>query len=89
MLQSLTSLSVAQPDRFKMHIFVDSLDGPENTSLFNNKLRVGRIDKSAIERCLGLGTSVPQWHKIFKASHIHNMSKRDQKILFLVCGPDQ
>jgi len=91
MLQSLASITEAHPDRFQIHLFVDSLDGPVNTSLHNHKLQVGRIGKAAIQRSLGLDTSVSWWQRIFKTNNTSHsgVPKRDQKIIFLVCGPDQ
>lgn len=82
-------MAKALPDRFKMHLFVDSLDGPANTSLSNHELQVGRISKTDIEQSLDLDTSASWWQTLFKAKATPSVPGRSRQILFLVCGPEQ
>jgi cytochrome-b5 reductase len=89
MLQTLAHLTEKQPDRFKMHLFVDSKDRSTNTSVPNQELQVGRISKSAIMRSLELDASGSWWQRLYKRTTTSNSAQLDRKILFLVCGPDQ
>jgi len=89
MLRTLAHLTEKQPDRFKMHLFVDSKDRSTNTSVPNQELQVGRISKSAIMRSLGLDASGSWWQRLYKRTTTSNSAQLDRKILFLVCGPDQ
>ena len=89
MLQSLAFFAEEQPHRFKMHLFVDSLDGSTNTHLLKQRLQVGRISKSALTRSLELDAPVSWWHKLSQPAGAPNSAQPDRKILFLVCGPDQ
>ncbi|KAJ7068031.1 hypothetical protein C8F01DRAFT_1116619 [Mycena amicta] len=73
MLNPLQDYSKTHSEKFSLHLFVDGTDG-------NNlppSLRVGRIDKKSIQRCLGL-TGWP-WA---------NKSASSRKTMFLVCGPE-
>jgi len=89
MLQSLAFFAEEQPDRFNMHLFVDSLDGSTNTPLPKQRLQVGRINKSALTHSLGLDAPVSWWQRLFQPVGVPNFAQPDRKILFLVCGPEQ
>jgi len=72
------------PKEFTVHFFVDSMDG-SNPPLPH--LQVGRIGKSAIERCLGLGDHhLSWWTSFYRKPKVPK--SLPQKTLFLVCGPE-
>jgi cytochrome-b5 reductase len=84
MLDKLSTFAAENPEKFTVHFFVDSIDGSK-TPLPH--LQVGRIGKSAIEQCLGLGDRDLSWWTSFYRSP--NVTKPlPQKTLFLVCGPE-
>lgn len=89
MLQALTDSAAIQPSQFKLHFFVDSLDGPQNTSLPSNELHVGRIGRNAIEGALALEKSTSWWQRFLSFRSSPSSVVADRKILFLICGPDQ
>ncbi|KAJ7228917.1 hypothetical protein GGX14DRAFT_509784 [Mycena pura] len=77
-LEPLHEYATNHPEKFALHLFVDKIDNGRSASL--QSLQVGRINKSAIQRCLGLNTT---WRK-----RIFTESSTPRKILFLVCGPE-
>jgi len=89
MVKTLLSFAEAYPNRFKMSLFVDSLDGPADASLSSQKLIIGRISKSEITRSLGLDTHVSWFWRLFKSSNTLIRIQPNRKVLFLVCGPEQ
>jgi cytochrome-b5 reductase len=72
-LQPLVTYAEENPNRFKLQLFVDSMDG----SNVKTRIRVGRIDKSAIENSLRRRTW-SWWGR----------NVDDRRILVLVCGPE-
>jgi cytochrome-b5 reductase len=74
-----------QPDRFRLRLFVDSLD---ETPAPSEGLHIGRIDKSAVEQALDV-QKPSMWNKTFKPAETTKEDyTRGRKVLFLVCGPD-
>lgn len=86
LLQNLAFSANAQSNRIKVHYFVDSFDGPPNSSVPNEDLQLGRINRRAIDRVLGFESSASWWQRLLKSN---DTSRRDRKVLFLVCGPEQ
>jgi cytochrome-b5 reductase len=91
-LQPLVSFAAKNADRFQLHLFVDALNGSEDSTQSNYRLQVGRIGKAAIEGSLGLDCQTGFWRRMLCLSPaklspaaVH----RDRRILFLVCGPNQ
>ncbi|KAJ7276118.1 hypothetical protein B0H12DRAFT_4137 [Mycena haematopus] len=80
-LDPLRAYAKAHPEKFALHLFVDSRDGERPADL--TPLKVGRIHRPAIERCLGLKPTT-WWRNFF----VQIPKKAPQKILFLVCGPE-
>ena len=82
-LDKLSTFATENPERFTVHFFVDSTDGTNHPS----HLQVGRIGKTAIEKCLGLSDHhLPWWSKFYRKP---NLTKPlPQKTLFLICGPE-
>ena len=89
MLRTLIHFAEKQPDRFKMHLFVDLKDRSTDIFVPNQELQVGRISKPAIMRSLGLDATGSWWQRLYKRTDTSNLAQPDRKILFLVCGPDQ
>ena len=89
LLQNLAFGAGAQPNRTKVHYFVDSFDGPVNPSVPNEKLQLGMINRRAIDRALGFESPAPWWQRLFKDNVACSTSRTDHKVLFLVCGPEQ
>ncbi|KAF7331847.1 NADH-cytochrome B5 reductase [Mycena kentingensis (nom. inval.)] len=73
-VRPLRDLSTRFPDKFTLELFVDTQEGTHSEE--DRALRVGRIDKKDIRRCLGYRG----WPWFGKPA-----SKRT---LFLVCGPE-
>lgn len=67
---------------FSVKLFVDSMP-PNETAPVDAQLRVGRINRHAIEESLGM--SMSWWQKLFKSAPSPAPEKR---VLFLVCGPE-
>ncbi|KAF8076511.1 hypothetical protein FPV67DRAFT_1406736 [Lyophyllum atratum] len=84
MMDRLATFAAQNPDRFRLQLFVDSLEGLPPSSHMPPP-HLGRIGKPAIEKCLGLSERVPWWQRFFGQSEI---PKPPCKVLFLVCGPD-
>ncbi|KAJ6516180.1 ferredoxin reductase-like C-terminal NADP-linked domain-containing protein [Mycena sanguinolenta] len=80
-LGRLRAYAKAHPEKFALHLFVDSRDGDRPADL--PSLEVGRIQKPTIERCLGLKPFSP-WRNLFAQAP----QKTPRKTLFLVCGPE-
>ncbi|KAF8211421.1 hypothetical protein K438DRAFT_1709627 [Mycena galopus ATCC 62051] len=80
-LGPLRGYAMAHPDKFALHIFVDSREGERPADL--PPLQVGRIQRPAVERCLGLTPS--SWWRNFFIQTPNNVPRRT---LFLVCGPE-
>ncbi|KAJ7774262.1 hypothetical protein DFH07DRAFT_800822 [Mycena maculata] len=78
-LRPLQAYAAEHPEKFRLHLFVDRRDANSPADI-----QAGRIDKPAIQRCLGL--DAPWWRKIFARSSATSNTPR--KILFLVCGPE-
>ncbi|KAI0959542.1 hypothetical protein AcW1_004337 [Taiwanofungus camphoratus] len=88
MIDPLLRAAQANPERFSMSLFVDSLDGPPHPSVGPSHIQAGRINKTAIERIVGLGAAT-WWHSLLHISHKERSRQEStKKILFLVCGPD-
>ncbi|GLB33921.1 putative oxidoreductase FAD-binding domain [Lyophyllum shimeji] len=83
-MDRLTRFAAQNPERFRLRLFVDSLDGPAPTSHMPAP-HVGRIDNTAIERCLGLDQRRTWLRRLFGMAEA---PRPNRKILFLVCGPD-
>ncbi|GBE79644.1 ferredoxin reductase-like protein [Sparassis latifolia] len=86
MLEPLLSTAQTHPDRFKMSLFVNSLDGPSHPSLSSSAFQVGRIDRGAIEHALGIDNGFTVWWKALL--RMKTPADRTKKTLFLVCGPE-
>jgi cytochrome-b5 reductase len=86
-LDTLSTFASQHPAKFRLHLFVDSVDGSSSQS-FKPELQVGLIGKPAIERSLGLQNTShrPWWNKIFSKPEVAR--PLPNKILFLVCGPE-
>ncbi|KAJ7904229.1 hypothetical protein B0H14DRAFT_3079154 [Mycena olivaceomarginata] len=80
-LGPLREYATTHPEKFALHLFVDSRDGKQPAEL--PPLQVGRIQKSVIQRCLD-PTPSPWWRSYF----ISTPSDVPRKTLFLVCGPE-
>ncbi|EGO01712.1 hypothetical protein SERLA73DRAFT_177164 [Serpula lacrymans var. lacrymans S7.3] len=87
MLQPLLEQAAKHSDKFRLEFFVDSLEGLQNPNLPDNKILVGRIDKSAIQSSLGMDNSYSWWQKLLTGATAP-LKPPDKKILFLVCGPE-
>ncbi|KAJ7283910.1 hypothetical protein C8J57DRAFT_748854 [Mycena rebaudengoi] len=79
-LGPLKEYAAGNPEKFRLHLFVDSRDGDVPADI--PPAQVGRIGKPAIQQCLGLNYS--WWRILF--SRVPERPSR--KILFLVCGPE-
>lgn len=88
-LQPLASYATSNPEQLRLHLFVDSLDNSPSIPVHDlPQVQVGRINKAAIQRCLGLESPAsPWWRRVFSSSS--SKSSTTRKVLFLVCGPDQ
>ena len=90
-LDPLLSYSVSRPDRFRMRLFVDDLEGSNRKLSFKHDLQAGRIGKAAIEQSIGLSREIGFWRRILPITSRETSSAastlKDRKILFLVCGP--
>ncbi|KAA1466301.1 ferredoxin reductase-like protein, partial [Dentipellis sp. KUC8613] len=89
LLQPLLDMAEQQPDRFKLHLFVDKLNdiSSQNPSLAP---RVGRINKSALEDAMQLRekTSWWQWLSRLRSYNRAEVIPTKKSILVLVCGPE-
>ncbi|KAG6831139.1 hypothetical protein H0H92_012564 [Tricholoma furcatifolium] len=63
-IDKLSAFAAQSPDRFKLKLFVDSLEGPPPPSHVPTP-HLGRIDKLAIEQSLGLKERISWWHRMF------------------------
>ncbi|KAF7353036.1 NADH-cytochrome B5 reductase [Mycena venus] len=81
-LDPLRSYAAAYPEKFALHLFVDSRDGDAPTNL--PPLQVSRIGKPAIQHSLRL-KPLPWW-RIFSTAQTSDNTPR--RTLFLVCGPE-
>ncbi|KAJ7688470.1 ferredoxin reductase-like protein [Mycena rosella] len=77
MLGPLREYAAANPQKFGLHLFVDRPEGGVPADV-----RLGRISKPEIQRCLGLNT--PWWRSMFAPSS----EPPARKIMFLICGPE-
>ncbi|KAG6856343.1 hypothetical protein H0H87_005461 [Tephrocybe sp. NHM501043] len=84
LIDNLNTFAAKNPDKFRLQLFLDSREGPSPPSHLPTP-HIGRIEKPAIEQCLGLNTRTPWWHRLFGKSE---SSKATRKVLFLICGPD-
>ena len=84
-MQSLATLSQKYPDKLKLHLFVESMDGSSESHSLN--IQRGRIGKSVVQDTLGLMHSTPWWCRLFGLS-AHTPFPPEKRILVLVCGPE-
>jgi len=84
-LEPLTAFSAENPEKFKIHIFVDTQDG-SNSPVPILHINTGRVTDFALERCLRSEQVPGWWGKLF----CKNVSedKKPRRTLFLVCGPE-
>ncbi|KAK7060217.1 hypothetical protein VNI00_000982 [Paramarasmius palmivorus] len=81
-LGPLRSYAKENPDRFRLHLFVDSAESQGSRA----DLQVGRIGKAQILGSLWNDSSKPSlWQRMFGGTQA---DLRERKILFLVCGPE-
>jgi cytochrome-b5 reductase len=75
------------PDKFKLHIFVDELDSSE-APVPIEKINVGRITESSLKRCLHKSEEQPKswWRRMSSKSSPKEEVK--PRTMFLVCGPE-
>lgn len=84
-LEPLTAFAAENPEKFKIHVFVEAQDGSSSPVSIPH-INTGRITDFSLERCLR-SEQLPKswWRKIF----YKNVSdRRPQRTLFLVCGPE-
>jgi cytochrome-b5 reductase len=87
MLDKLSSFAAENPERFAVHLFVDSTDEFDESNHRLPPLRPGPIGKPAIERCLCLNDHhLSWWASFFEKPKVAR--PLPQKTLFLVCGPE-
>ena len=89
MLKPLLEYSQAHPDKLRLSLDVDAVDGSTQPAVPSSSLSVGRIGKVAIERATGSENN-SWWQRVFgssKETRSHD-GGRGKKIMFLVCGPD-
>ncbi|GJE84114.1 ferredoxin reductase-like C-terminal NADP-linked domain-containing protein [Phanerochaete sordida] len=86
LLQPLQSYSVANPDRLRVRLFVDQLDGSSSETVPTGDLQVGRIGQAALSQALSSSQQLSWWQRWFQRSN--PVLNTDRKILFLVCGPE-
>ncbi|KAF9464441.1 hypothetical protein BDZ94DRAFT_1256453, partial [Collybia nuda] len=84
-LDTLSIFASQHPDKFALHLFVDSIGGQDERKP-GPMVRIGRIGKSAIEQSLGLRSKGSWWDKIL-SKYVATVAP-PKKTLFLVCGPD-
>ncbi|KAF8204907.1 hypothetical protein BJ912DRAFT_939688 [Pholiota molesta] len=80
-LEPMIAFASRNPDKFKLHIFVDELDSSE-APVPIEKINVGRITESSLKRCLHKSEEQP---KSCKSSPKEEVKPRT---MFLVCGPE-
>ncbi|KAK0206317.1 ferredoxin reductase-like protein [Desarmillaria ectypa] len=79
-LVPLIDHSRTNPEHFQVKLFVDEM---EKESPLGVMPKLGRINRQAIEDCLGYKTS---WrHNLFRKQ---SQRRPSSKVLFLVCGPE-
>ena len=85
-LEPLTAFAAENPEKFKVHVFVDTQDG-SNLPVPIPHINTGRITDSALERCLR-SEQMPGswWRKLFHKNVSED--ERPRRTLFLVCGPE-
>ncbi|KAH9951675.1 ferredoxin reductase-like protein [Amylocystis lapponica] len=89
MLEPLLAAAEGHPERLKLALHVDSLNGPMPPCLRASDLQVGRIGKAAIEHALGSDDGSGRWWQYLrrKAMHRQEPDSPNRKVLFLICGP--
>ena len=89
MLKPLLEYSQAHPDKLRLSLYVDAVDGSTHPAVPSSSLSVGRIGKVAIERATGSENN-SWWQRVFGSSKVTRSQDggRGKKIMFLVCGPD-
>ncbi|KAJ4472219.1 ferredoxin reductase-like protein [Lentinula aciculospora] len=85
MLLHLSSFASRKPERFRFHVFVDTMDSKEE----NERLRysIGRINKAALLSTMKEQKSSSKWW-IWPFTRPAEPDIAVQKTLFLVCGPE-
>lgn len=86
LLRPLLSYASTHPDRLRVHLFVDQVDGSESESVPSKDLQVGRIGTTAIRHTLSSEQKQSWWQWLFNRSR--PTITADRKIMFLVCGPE-
>ncbi|TFK43212.1 hypothetical protein BDQ12DRAFT_718449 [Crucibulum laeve] len=85
-LDPLVQYSSSNPDKFRLHVFVDSQDGSTPPSPIP-EIHTGRISETDIRRCIGLGKlRLSWWQKLYQKEEPVDLTQR--RILFIVCGPE-
>ncbi len=89
-LQPLVSKARDAPDRLRISLFVDTLNGSGVNAIQDSQdLQEGFIDKAAIHRALGPGNNgTSWWQRLFGRASSKPAQLPGRKILFLVCGPE-
>lgn len=84
-LTPLASFANEHPEKFQLHVFVDS-QGPRPSSLDPRiSPKVGNLDQWSLSRCLDRDASFSWWNI---RTWLSESDKNTRRTLFLVCGPD-
>ena len=85
-LEPLTAFAAENPEKFKIHIFVDAQDG-SNSPVPISYINTGRITDLTLERSLRPDHVPGSWWRRKKHRNVSE-DERPRRTLFLVCGPE-
>lgn len=85
-LEPLTAFAAENPEKLKIHVFVDTQDG-SNSPVAIPRINIGRITDSALKLCLRSERVPGPWWNFFLHKNVSE-DERPRRTLFLVCGPE-
>ena len=87
-LGPMLTFASENPDKFKLHVFVDEIDASKPTVSIE-KINTGRIQEAGLKRCLKGPEEPPKiWSWWSKSPAQPPQQSNKPRILVLACGPE-